>query len=99
ELVLVAKNALFNPNWIKEKVKFVQQRIEYYNYFLSAKEVFNFTLCAQCNSILLKLSSKVKKLKALSNSTLDNDINNYSELETCNLTIASGAFESEEKLD
>ncbi|CAG8852003.1 25123_t:CDS:1, partial [Racocetra persica] len=40
-----------------------------------------------------------KKLKASSSSTLDNDIDNSSKLETCDLTIASGASESEEKLD
>ncbi|CAG8605993.1 24701_t:CDS:2 [Dentiscutata erythropus] len=99
DAVKYAFTRVFNPNWIKEKVEFVQQRIEHYNYLLSAKEAFNFTLCARCNSILLRLSSKVKKLKASSSSTLDNDIDNSSELETCDLTIASGASESEEKLD
>ncbi|CAG8486590.1 36008_t:CDS:2, partial [Racocetra persica] len=38
-------------------------------------------------------------LKLSSSSTLDNDIDNSSELEICDLTIASRASESEEKLD
>ncbi|CAG8828219.1 18536_t:CDS:2, partial [Racocetra persica] len=89
ELVLVVENAytvkyaftrIFNPNWTKEKVDFVQQKIEDYNYSLSSKEYFNFTLCARCNSNLLRLFSKAKKTQ-IQNTVID------PEMDTHNLTI------------
>ena len=85
-------------NWIKKKAEFVHQKIEHYNYLLSSKETFNFTLCSRCNIVLLRLSLKAKKLKATSNSTFE--INgNTSELGTYDLTtIASDISESEEQL-
>ena len=89
---------VFDPNWIKKKAEFVHQKIEHYNYLLSSKETFNFTLCSQCNIVLLRLSLKAKKLKATSNSTFENN-GNSSELETYDLTtLASDMSESEEQL-
>ncbi|RIB22579.1 hypothetical protein C2G38_2173660 [Gigaspora rosea] len=41
-------------------------KIALYNYSLSLKEAFSFSLCFRCNSTLLKLSSKAKKSKAIS---------------------------------
>ncbi|RIB11053.1 hypothetical protein C2G38_2204425 [Gigaspora rosea] len=38
DTVKYAFTRIFNPNWIKEKVDFVQQKIEYYNYSLSSED-------------------------------------------------------------
>ncbi|CAG8614516.1 32706_t:CDS:2, partial [Racocetra persica] len=87
------KNAftrLFNPNWVKEQVDYVRQKIAFYNYSLSTRESFSFSLCSRCNSSLLRLSSKAKKLKTL-NSNPSNSIianNNFQEIETYDLTTS-----------
>ncbi|CAG8560192.1 25031_t:CDS:2 [Dentiscutata erythropus] len=44
DTVKYAFTRIFNPNWIKEKVDFVQRKIEYYNYLLSSEEYFNLIL-------------------------------------------------------
>ncbi|CAG8629529.1 19078_t:CDS:1 [Cetraspora pellucida] len=75
DTVKYAFTKIFNPNWIKEKVDFVQEKIEYYNYSLSSKEYFNFTLYARCNSNLLRLSSKAKKTKE--STITDLEMNTY----------------------
>ncbi|CAG8647248.1 8986_t:CDS:1, partial [Scutellospora calospora] len=69
DTVKYAFTRIFDPNWIKEKVDFVQQKIKYYNYSLSSKEYFSFTLCTRCNSILLRLSSKAIKTQVQSTIT------------------------------
>ncbi|CAG8691219.1 16665_t:CDS:2, partial [Racocetra fulgida] len=99
DAVKYAFTQVFDPNWIKEKVEFVHQKIKQYNYLLGSKEAFDFTLCSRCNSVLLRLSSKAKKLKATLNSIFANN-DNSSEVETCDLTtLSSDISESEEKLD
>src|SRR6185437_12594312 len=84
--VKYAFTRVFKPNWIKEQVEYVHQKITLYNYSLSSKEPFNFSLCSRCNSMLLRLSSKAKKSKAILGSTVTNaDI--LSGFESYDLTI------------
>lgn len=91
DAVKYAFTRAFDPSWIKEKVEFVHQKIECYNYLLSSKEAFSFTLCARCNSILLRISSKAKKTQAMPNSIDDSEVDTY------DLTIPVSETESEEK--
>ncbi|CAG8686598.1 2746_t:CDS:2, partial [Scutellospora calospora] len=76
EAVKYAFTRVFKPNWIKEQVEYIHQKIALYNYFLSSKETFNFSLCFQCNSTLLRLSSKAKNLSS------------FSKIESYDLTIS-----------
>ena len=67
------KNAytrIFNPNWTKNQVDFIQENVSKYNYSINLKKTFNLSLCSRCNSSLLRLTSaNAKRSKSSSNST------------------------------
>src|SRR5688500_18746251 len=50
--VKYAYTRIFNPDWAKEKISFIQNIVSKYNYSTSLKETFNFSLCSRCNSTL-----------------------------------------------
>jgi hypothetical protein len=59
--VKYAYTRIFNPDWTKDKISFVQEKVLKYNYSINLKDTFNFSLCSKCNNILLRLTPKNSK--------------------------------------
>ncbi|GBC46606.2 hypothetical protein GLOIN_2v1775009 [Rhizophagus irregularis DAOM 181602=DAOM 197198] len=63
----VVKNAytafiIPSPNWAKDRISFIQEKVSTYNYSVNLKKTFNFLLCSCCNSSLQRLTTtKAKK--------------------------------------
>lgn len=85
-----AYTRIFNPDWAEDQVSFIQEKTLKYNYSISLKKDFNFSLCSRCNSTLLRLkkpkSSSIAKTTKTFN--LQESLNTQPEPEVYDLTVA-----------
>jgi hypothetical protein len=91
--VKYAFTRIFSPDWTKDKISFIQEKVLKYNYSINLKNTFNFSLCSKCNNILSRLTPKnSKNIKSIAKPTetisnLEVSQNTQLKPEVCDLTI------------
>ncbi|CAG8608474.1 10973_t:CDS:2 [Racocetra fulgida] len=104
--VKYAFTRIFNPNWADDQLSFIKEKVEIFNYLITLKKTFKFSLCSRCNSTLSRLILRSKSSKLVTEVEIDesepSSLQVSQDIEVCDLTIAedetnlSETFESDE---